>query len=570
MDVERESMEVDVLFVGGGPANLAAALHLMRLVAKHNEDIESGKKEGEKFDEDEFMVMLVEKAQEVGLHGLSGAVVDKKTIFELFPDFDDSCGAVECKIESEDVLMLTETGKIKAPITPPPLNNHGFYTVSLAKFTKWMAEQMEEAGVDVFAGFPGVEVLFDDNKVIGVRTGDQGLDAEGNPKSNFEAGYDLLAKVTVLGEGPRGTLTKQLIDKFNLDQGRNPQTYLTGVKEVWKLAEGKLKPGHVIHTMGYPHDTKTYGGGFIYSMKDNLASIGLLTGLDARDPQVDPHRYFQLFKTHPVVKDLLEGAEIMQYGAKTVPVGGWYSVPKMTVDGAVIVGDSAALFNTMKIKGVHLAMKSGMLAAETIFEALLKDDCSDAQLSKYEEAVKNSYIKEEMWKCRNFHQGFHGGRWAGIIHAGLQFITGGRGLIDPMKSEEDYKGTISLAEYYGGKNPEEVNKVTFDGALTYDKLTDVYHSGTVHEEHQPCHLKLADLELCNNEDNCKKKYGRSCVLFCPAFVYEEETDEETGKTKLKLNPSNCVHCKTCDVKCPYGNITWTPPEGGGGPKYSLI
>ncbi len=569
MAVERESMEVDVLFVGGGPANLAAALHLMRLVGKHNEDVESGKKEGEKFD-DEFMVMLIEKAQEIGLHGLSGAVIDKKTIFELFPDFDENCGAVECKIESEDVLMLTRTGKIKAPITPPPLNNHGFYTVSLAKFTRWMGEQLEEAGVDVFAGFPGVELLYDDGKVSGVRTGDQGLDQEGNPKSNFEAGYDLLAKVVVLGEGPRGTLTQQLIEKFNLDEGRNPQTYLTGVKEVWKLADGKLKPGHVIHTMGFPHDTKTYGGGFIYSMKDNLAAFGLLTGLDARDPQVDPHRYFQLFKTHPLVKDLLDGAEIMQYGAKTVPVGGWYSVPKLAVDGCVIVGDSAALFNAMKIKGIHLAMKSGMLAAEAVFEALVKGDNSAAQLGKYEEAVGNSYIKEEMWKCRNFHQGFHRGRFAGIFHAGIQFITGGRGLIDPMKAGEDYKATATVAERYGGKNPDDVNKMTFDGKLTFDKLTDVYHSGTVHEEQQPCHLKIENREYCDNEDECKKKYNRACVKFCPAFVYEEEVDEATGKTSLKLNPSNCVHCKTCDVKCPYNNITWTPPEGGGGPKYSLV
>jgi len=569
MTVERESMEVDVLFVGGGPANLAAALHLKNLINKHNEEVESGKKEGEKFD-DELMIALVEKAQEIGLHGLSGAVVDKKTIFELFPDFDEDCGAVDCTIESEDVLMLTQSGKIKAPITPPPLNNHGLYTVSLAKFTRWLGEKVEEAEVDVFAGFPGVELLYEDNKVIGVRTGDKGLDQKGEQKSNFEAGYDLLAKVVVLGEGPRGTLSKQLIDKFDLAKGRNAQTYLTGVKEVWQLAEGKLKPGHVIHTMGYPHDTKTYGGGFIYSMKDNMASVGLLTGLDAKDPQVDPHRYFQLFKMHPVVKELLEGAKIMQYGAKTVPVGGWYSVPQLAVDGCVLVGDSAALFNTMKIKGIHLAMKSGMLAAETIFESLLKDDFSKAQLGKYEEAVKNSYIKEEMWKCRNFHQGFHGGRWAGLFHAGIQFITGGRGLVDPMGSEEDYKGTVTVAEHYGGKDPEVANKVTFDGTLTFDKLTDVYHSGTVHEEDQPCHLKIGNWDYCNDEENCKKKYNRACIKFCPAFVYEEEIDEESGKTSLKLNPSNCVHCKTCDVKCPYNNITWTPPEGGGGPKYTLV
>jgi electron-transferring-flavoprotein dehydrogenase len=495
--------------------------------------------------------------------------MDKKTLFELFPDFDDSCGAVECKVESEEVFMLTPSGKIKAPITPPPLNNHGFYTISLAKLTKWMAEQVEAAGVDMFAGFPGVELLYDGNKVIGVRTGDKGVDQQGNQKSNFEPGYDLLAKVVVLGEGPRGFLTKQLIEKFGLSKGRNPQTYLTGVKEIWKLPEGKLKAGHVIHTMGYPHDARTYGGGFIYSMKDNLASVGLLTGLDAHDPQVDPHRYFQLFKTHPMVRDLLQGAEIMQYGAKTVPVGGWYSVPKLAVDGCVLVGDSGALFNTMRIKGIHLAMKSGMLAAETIFDALLKKDFSKAHLEKYEQAVANSYIKEEMWKCRNFHQGFHGGRYAGLFHAGIQFVTGGRGLIDPMKSHEDYKRTHTLTQYYNGRNPEEVNKISPDGKLTFDKLTDVYHSGTVHEEQQPCHCKILNPDYCSDA-NCKAKYNRPCVKFCPAFVYEEEMDEATGKSKLKLNPSNCLHCKTCDIKCPYANILWTPPEGGGGPKYSLV
>jgi electron-transferring-flavoprotein dehydrogenase len=568
MTVERESMEVDVLFVGGGPANLAAALHLKRLIEKHNQEVESGAKQGEKFS-DELMIGLIEKAQEIGLHGLSGAVMDKRTLFELFPDFDENCGAVECKIDSEEVLMLTPSGKIKSPFTPPPLNNHGFYTVSLAKLTKWMAEQVESAGVDVFAGFPGVELLYDDNKVVGVRTGDKGLDQQGNPKSNFEPGYDLLAKVVVLGEGPRGFLSKQLIEKYGLSKGRNPQTYLTGVKEIWKLAEGKLKPGHVIHTMGYPHDTKTYGGGFIYSMKENMASVGLLTGLDARDPQLDPHRYFQMFKMHPMVKELLQGGEIMQYGAKTVPVGGWYSVPKLAVNGCILVGDSAALFNTMRIKGIHLAMKSGMLAAETVFQALLKQDFSEAQLGKYEEAVKNSYIKEEMWKCRNFHQGFHGGRYAGLFNAGIQYLTGGRGLIDPMKSEEDHKATVTVTQYYNGRNPEEMNKVSFDGKLTMDKLTDVYHSGTVHEEQQPCHCKILNEEYCSDA-NCKTKYNRPCVKFCPAFVYEEEVEEASGKSKLKLNPSNCLHCKTCDIKCPYANIQWTPPEGGGGPKYSLV
>jgi electron-transferring-flavoprotein dehydrogenase len=561
-------MEVDVLFVGGGPANLAAAYHLRNLINKHNEEIESGKKQGEKFS-DELMIALIEKAQEVGLHGLSGAVVDKRTLFELFPDFDEGCGAVDCKVESEEVFMLTPSGKIKAPITPPPLNNHGFYTVSLAKFTKWMAGQVEAAGVDMFAGFPGVELLYEDSKVIGVRTGDKGIDQQGKQKSNFEPGYDLLAKVTVLGEGPRGFLTKQLTQKFDLSKGRNPQTYLTGVKEVWQLAEGKLKAGHVIHTMGYPHDVNTYGGGFIYSMKDNMASIGLLTGLDARDPQVDPHRYFQLFKMHPLVKDLLEGAKIMQYGAKTVPVGGWYSVPKLTVDGCLLVGDSAALFNTMRIKGIHLAMKSGMLAAETIFEALLKKDFSQAQLGKYEDAVKKSYIREEMWKCRNFHQGFHGGRYAGLFHAGIQYITGGRGLVDPMSAEDDYKDTVTVSQYYNGRNPEDTNKVSFDGRLTFDKLTDVYHSGTVHEEQQPCHCKILNSDYCT-DSQCKAKYNRPCVKFCPAFVYEEEVEEGSGKTRLKLNPSNCLHCKTCDIKCPYANIQWTPPEGGGGPKYSLV
>lgn len=561
---ERDVMEVDVLFAGGGVAGLSGALHLANLIKKHNEQGGEGKKL------DEIMIAVLEKSAFIGSHSISGAVMDPVSLKELVPDFLEKGAPLEGEVTKEDVCLLTKKGKIKAPITPPPLDNHGFYVISLSKMTEWLGGLVEEAGIDIFPGFAGTEVLYDGNRVNGIRTGDKGIDSDGSKKSNFEPGIDLQAKVTVFGEGSRGSLTKTLIKKFNLDEGKNPQNYVVGVKEVWELPEGRMNPGDVIHTMGYPLKNDTYGGGFIYGMKNNMVSLGLMTGLDYKDPCLDPHRAFQKFKLHPYVAEILKDGKMVQYGAKTAPVGGYFSIPKCALDGALIIGDSASLFISQKIKGIHVAMKSGMLAAETIFEALLKDDYSGAQLESYQTNLYNGIIGKELYKVRNFHQAFHKGLWSGVIKGGLQYLLGGRILKNRLATTPDYTHLKEVSDVYGSNSPtdEQLGIIKFDGDRTFDKETDIYYSGTTHEEKQPPHLKIADLNVCYT--TCKDTFQHPCVKFCPANVYEMEINEETGKQKMILNFSNCLHCKTCDVKCPYENITWVPPEGGGGPKFTML
>ena len=564
---ERDIMEVDVLFVGGGVANLSAALHLANLIKRHNEKVEQGG-QGEKIDD--MMLAVLEKGAYVGSHCISGAVMDPVALKELVPDFLEKGAPIEGEIKKEEVCLLTSKGRIKAPITPPPLNNHGNYVVSLSKISEWLGKLVEESGIDIFPGFAGTEVLYEGNRVIGVRTGDKGIDADGAKKANFEPGIDLHAKLTVFGEGSRGSLTKTLIDRFNLDEGKNPQSYVIGVKEVWEIPEGRIQPGEVIHTMGYPLKSDTYGGGFIYGMKNNMVSLGLLTGLDYEDPFLDPHREFQKFKLHPFVANLLEDGKLTQYGAKTAPVGGHFSIPELTFEGGLIVGDSASLFISQKIKGIHVAMKSGMLAAETILEALLKNDFSKARLEKYQISLYEGYIGKELYKVRNFHQAFQKGLWIGMIKGGLQYFLGGRILKGRLTTRPDFTHQKKVIDCYGANSltEEQQGVIKFDGKLTFDKETDVYYSGTTHEEQQPAHLKIKDLNICYTK--CAEEYQNPCLRFCPANVYEIEIDEETGKQVMKLNFSNCVHCKTCDVKDPYENIAWVPPEGEGGPKYTLM
>lgn len=567
MEEEREVMEVDVLFVGGGVASLSGAYHLVNLVNAHNEKVEQTG-EGEKLEE--LMIAVLEKGPYIGAHSLSGAVMDPSSLKALIPDFKDLGAPLDAEVTAEDVCLLTQKGKIKAPITPPPLNNHGNYIVSLSRLSEWMGGLVEEQGSYVFAGFAGTEILYDGDRVIGVRTGDKGIGPDGEKKSNFEPGIDLQAKVTVFGEGPRGSLTKGLIRRFDLDRGKNAPSYVVGVKELWEVPEGRIAPGKVFHTMGYPLKNDTYGGGFVYGMSNNMVSLGLLVGLDYEDPALDPHRAFQKFKEHPVVSEIIQDGKLSQYGAKTAPVGGYFSIPKLTVDGGMIVGDSANLFISQKIKGIHVAMKSGMIAAETIFQSLLKQDFSDAQLSAYEQTLYAGDIGKELHKVRNFHQGFQKGLWSGIIKGGFQYLLGGRILKDRLPTEPDFTHMVPVKERYGTENPTDEQKgvIKFDGKMTFDKETDVYYSGATHEEQQPAHLKVLDLDICYNR--CLKEYQAPCQHFCPANVYEMEIDEETGKPNLKLNFSNCLHCKTCDVKDPYENIAWVPPEGGGGPKYTTL
>ncbi len=553
--IEREELPFDVVFVGAGPASLAGAYHLAQLVKAHND---AGGKLGD------IEIAVIEKGAEVGAHGLSGAVMDPKGIAELMPDFLERGCPVEAPVGDDAVLYLTEKGKFKLPITPPPMVNHGYYVVSLARLLRWMAPLCEEVGVNVFPEFPGASLLYDGHQVVGVRTGDKGIDKHGNPKENFEPGVDLKARVVVLGEGPRGTLTKELTARLNLDRRSDPQVYALGVKEIWELPDDRLAPGTVYHTLGYPLPGETFGGGFLYMMKDRLLDIGHVTGLDYRDPLTDPHTVFQRFKTHPWVRSLLDGAKMIGYGAKAIPEGGYYSVPRLYTGGALIVGDSGGLLNGQRLKGLHIAIKSGMLAAETIFEALVKDDVSTDAMRLYERKLKASWIEKELYEVRNFHQGFDKGRVAGIVTGGISVLTMG---VFPrrMHVHAGHQQMQTLERYYGSAVDGKAPFVP-DGKLTFDKVTDVYHSATAHDEDQPCHLKVADTTIC--VDRCEREYGNPCQRFCPAAVYEMVG--ENADRRLQINFSNCVHCKTCDIMDPYQIITWTPPEGGGGPNYKRM
>ncbi|MFZ3378092.1 MAG: electron transfer flavoprotein-ubiquinone oxidoreductase, partial [Candidatus Acidiferrales bacterium] len=414
--------------------------------------------------------------------------------------------------------------------------------------------------INIFTQFAGRELLYEKNGIAGVLTEDKGVDKNGKPKDNFTPGYKLRAKVTVLAEGPRGSLTKELVNKLQLD-GLNPQVYGIGIKELWDVQPGRLDTGYVAHTLGWPLSSDLYGGGWVYGLQNNRVSLGMVIALEYKDPLFDPHEAFQKFKTHPFVKEILEGGKLVRYGAKTVPYGGWYSMPRSYVDGGLIIGDSASLLNSQRLKGIHTAIKSGMLAAETIYEALCAADTTAKTLAAYPQKIENSWIKKELWEVRNFHQAFHSGLYSGLMQAGLQFVTAGRGLIDPMRGKPGYEEYSKLNR--GNTLVDQSTRFKGDGKLTFDRLTDVYHSGTRHEEDQPCHLIVLDPNICG--DRCVREYGNPCQYFCPAAVYEMVS--EKGAPKLKINASNCVHCKTCDIADPYQIINWVPPEGGGGPNY---
>jgi electron-transferring-flavoprotein dehydrogenase len=558
--VERPQMEADVVIVGGGPAGMACALRLSQLIDEHN-----AKHADQQLSKENIYVL--EKAREIGQHCLSGALLDPRAMRELLPGFEKEA-PLDAEVKKEGVYFLTEKGKFKSPITPPPLRDHGNYVISLNKLVKWLGGKVEATGITVFTGFAGSELLFDGEKVIGVQTDDKGVDKNGQQKGNFEPGYDLKAKVTILAEGPRGSLTKQLVGKLGLDKGRNPQTYGIGVKELWEVPSGRIAPGQVIYTMGWPLTTKEYGGAWIYGGKDNIVSLGFVTGLDYPDPRLDPQRVLQVFKQHPWVKSLLDGGKMIRYGAKSLPYGGWYAVPPLAGDGWMIIGDSGGLVNAQRLKGIHLAIKSGMLAAETAFDAMVAGDFSRAKLAAYPERVEKSWIKQELWKVRNFHQAFEHGFWHGMFHAGLQQITGGRGLHARYAATAGHARMEKLKDLPadGGGEKHLLGDYKGDGKYTFDKLTDLYHSGTKHEEDQPAHLIIQDTNICS--ERCIVEFGSPCQHFCPANVYEMEdaADAPNGK-RIHLNPSNCVHCKTCDIMDPYEIITWVPPEGGGGPNY---
>ncbi|MFA7254594.1 MAG: electron transfer flavoprotein-ubiquinone oxidoreductase [Candidatus Omnitrophota bacterium] len=552
---KSEIIETDILIVGGGVAGLATAIHLADLAAG------SDKKPG---------ILVLEKGSSIGSHTLSGAVIDSSTLKELLPGVDPKDFPFESPVKKEGVYFFTPKLALKAPFTPPFMGNHGNYVVSLGKMTRWLAEIAEKKGVQVYPGFSVSEMLYQNDRVIGAKTIDTGVDKHGKPMENFQAGNEIHAKITILAEGPRGSLMKALCGKLKLDRQSNPQVYSTGVKELWDLPEGTFEAGRIMHTLGFPFSFNHFGGGFVYGLNGRQVVVGIAAGLDYTDPTFDSHAALQVYKKHPFIAKILEKGKLLRYGAKTIPEGGLYSLPKLYHDGVMIVGDSAGFLSMPSLKGVHLAIESGMLAAKSAFEALKKNDFSGTQLSLYETLFQKSATHKTLSRTRNFRAGFGHGMILGAFYFATQILTGGRGITPSgkMKTHEDaacYKKLADVKKTFCEKFAKEL---VFDKQLTFDKVTDVYFSGSKHDEEQPCHLRVLDFNLCR--ETCIPKYGGPCQHFCPAEVYEIVTDLKTGKKDLHLHPANCVHCKTCDIKDPFGNIEWAVPYGGDGPEYENL
>jgi electron-transferring-flavoprotein dehydrogenase len=551
--VERETLDVDVLIVGGGPAGMSAALRLAQLQKQRG---------GEP-----LSIAVLEKAREIGAHMLSGAVLDPRALRDLVPDFQERGAPLGAAVQSDQVYFLTRNSKVAFPVVPPPLDNHGNFIISLNHFVKWLGGLIEGEGIDVFTGFAAVEILYDGNRVAGVRTGDRGIGRHGYVKGTFEPGVDIRARVTILTDGVRGNLTKALVRRLGLDEGRSAQLYALGIKELWELPKDRVPEGAVIHTLGYPLRMEEFGGGFIYGLPGGLASVGFVSGLDYRDPMFDPHVSFQHFKRHPLVSSLLAEGQMVRYGAKALPEGGWHTIPRVYGDGVLIAGDAGGFVNSMRLKGIHLAMRTGMLAAESAFDAIRANDVSADALQSYQRRIDGSDVRTELYPVRNVHQSFGYGLVAGVMYSGLSLVSGGWWVRDPMPSHAGFERMQKMATYYreGRPDPDStVNPARIDRQLTFDRLTNVHYSGTTHAEDQPSHLIVHDTDICRTR--CREEYGNPCTRFCPANVYEM-VDAGDGTRKLQINPSNCVHCKTCDIMDPYQIIDWVPPEGGGGPRY---
>jgi electron-transferring-flavoprotein dehydrogenase len=558
---ERETLEVDVLIVGAGPGGLSTALRLAQLQKQKGGD--------------PLSIAVIDKAPQAGHHQLSGALLDPSTLKDLIPDFASKGAPLGTPVDNDNIYFLTQGGKFRLPITPPPFQNHGNYIISLSQFTKWLAAQVEAEGIDLFWGFPGQHVLYGADtphhegaahgRVIGVRTGDRGIGKDGKPKGAFEPGADIRAKVTIFADGVRGHLTKQLYRDLQIGAASEPPQFAIGIKELWDIPKDRLKPGTVIHTLGYPLREEEFGGSWLYAMGDGRISIGFVVGLEYKDPLFDPHAAFQHFKRHPFISSILDGGTLVRYGAKALPEGGWATQPRLFADGALIVGDAANFVNSMRLKGIHLAMRSGMLAAETAFEAVRADDHSAAKLSSYKTRVEQSAIKDELYPVRNVHQAFGAGLIAGTAAAGMAMFT--KGLLPPdIDGHEGHKEMQTIETYYGMAKRDFLvpsNAAPIDRKLTFDKVTGAHYSGTHHDENQPVHLQV-QTDVCHTI--CGGEYGHPCTKFCPANVYEM-VDNGAGGLRLQINASNCVHCKTCDIMDPYGVINWVAPEGGEGPSY---
>lgn len=548
--VERDSMQYDVVVVGAGPAGLSAAIKLKQLAEAAGREIS---------------VCVVEKGSEVGAHSLSGAVIDPKSLGELFPDWQNLSAPLTRSVTEDRVLFLTEQKAYKLP-TPPSFHNQGNYIISLGLLTRWLAEQAENLGVEIYPGFAAAEILYHaDGSVKGIATGDMGIDKSSTPTDMYQRGMALYGQQTVFAEGCRGSLSQQLIRRFKLDAGSQPQTYGLGIKEIWEVKPEQSHPGLTVHTTGWPLDQKTYGGSFMYHLDDNQVAVGFVVGLDYENPYLSPFEEFQRFKTHPEIRKTLEGGRRIAYGARALNEGGLQSLPKLTAPGAVLVGDAAGFLNVPRIKGIHAAMKSGMLAAEAVFGSIAESGIepqSAPEAAGYTELFRQSWLHEELHQARNIRPAFKWGLFAAFAYTGLeQYLFKGR---TPWTLKHHGNGDHNALRKASGCHPIDYPKP--DGVLTFDRLSSVFLANVHHEENQPAHLTLKNPQTMIDVNY--REYASPETRYCPAGVYE--IVEADGAPRLQINAANCVHCKTCDIKDPTQNIVWVCPEGGGGPNYGAM
>ena len=544
---ERESMQYDVVVVGAGPAGLAAAIRLKQLAAERSQEIG---------------VCVIEKGSEVGAHILSGAVMDPRAIAELFPNWQELNAPLNAPVSEDRFLFLTEKSSFKVPnfLLPGCFQNHGNYVISLGNVCRWLGQQAESLGVEIFPGFAAAEVLYNDNgSVKGVATGDMGVGKDGKPTDAFQRGMELHAKYTFFAEGCRGHLGKQLQERYRLREGADPQVYGIGLKELWEIKPDKHQLGLVIHTAGWPLDSATYGGSFLYHMENNLVAIGYVVGLGYTNPYLSPYEEFQRYKTHPTIRAFLEGGKRVSYGARAITAGGLQSLPKLVFPGGCLIGDDAGFLNASRIKGSHCAIKSGMLAAEAAFTAVAAGRTSD-ELADYPDSFGQSWLYDELHRARNFKPWMSKGLYTGTLMVGVdQVVFGGRA---PWTLHHQHADNETLVK------KTDVAPIAYakpDGVLTFDRLSSVFISNTNHSEDQPCHLTLKNASVPVNVN--LELYDAPEQRYCPAGVYEIVRDDDSTQPRLQINAQNCVHCKTCDIKDPTQNIVWVTPEGGGGPNY---